>query len=277
MLKEKTCRRCTSGENIFDKVTENENPFKCSKSPPVHLCKLIDLTHAEKVVENKGTPSIEFKEIRRLTRKVYENKKNVDADIKSGEYKIPLNRNQFMRAIKRIHRNLLRDTGVNFNGNFRKDGESVDIDFGPNKFFGCAPQDITPELYELWDKIISPSISKFSQTNPSKKDLAILCGDFLVYFFKIHPFKDGNGRTGRLVCKLILNHFNHDLVIKSGAKATRRYVKALRYSHKKRNRDGLSYFKFSDRRFMNRLVYAYLDKYIYDYSYSPLVDIEPDN
>lgn len=61
-----------------------------------------------------------------------------------------------------------------------------------------------------------------------------ISASFHKYFIYLHPFRDGNGRMGRLFSNFILRQFNHPLLIVE-SQYKNSYIDALKTSHKHKN------------------------------------------
>lgn len=68
---------------------------------------------------------------------------------------------------------------------------------------GALPEDMEMELSELFNEMQGISI----------KDILVASAYFHAKFENIHPFADGNGRTGRLAMNYLLVTHNHPPII----------------------------------------------------------------
>lgn len=66
---------------------------------------------------------------------------------------------------------------------------------------------------------------------------------FHKYFIYLHPFRDGNGRIGRLFSNFILSKFGHPHIIIEG-KDKQQYINALKISHREHNNSPIVAFFF---------------------------------
>jgi fido (protein-threonine AMPylation protein) len=136
--------------------------------------------------------------------------------------------------IRDIHRDIFGATGLPFAGSFRQPGEpDVEVDsLNINHRFSGAKADRIPDLLSGLHVLFCP------EDDPSDLDgVAHRGARLLESLFEIHPFHDGNGRTGRL---LLLHLFFQTSDAKVGtfpkdAKSKRRYLVALRYAHRRRS------------------------------------------
>ena len=72
----------------------------------------------------------------------------------------------------------------------------------------------------------------------------VISAKFHKFFIYLHPFRDGNGRLGRLLSNFILTKTNNPLVIISQEKKNI-YIEALKSSHKHRDLTPIVNFFFS--------------------------------
>lgn len=83
-------------------------------------------------------------------------------------------------------------------------GEYKHHDYVTGKFeIGAAPEDVQEELSELLSELI----------DVKEQDVLTAAAYFHAKFENIHPFADGNGRTGRLAMNYFLVTHNHPPVI----------------------------------------------------------------
>lgn len=83
-------------------------------------------------------------------------------------------------------------------------GEYKHHDFVTGKFeIGAAPEDVQAEISELLSELI----------DVKEQDALTAAAYFHAKFENIHPFADGNGRTGRLAMNYFLVTHNHPPVI----------------------------------------------------------------
>lgn len=71
-----------------------------------------------------------------------------------------------------------------------------------------------------------------------------ISASFHQYFIYLHPFRDGNGRIGRLFSNLILSKFDHPQIIIE-ANDKQQYINALKVSHRERENSPMVSFFFS--------------------------------
>jgi len=96
--------------------------------------------------------------------------------------------------IGNVHSMLLRDTGINCPlGEFRTERISVIGSNGFEYFIACPPESISDEMDSLLEWLIA-----------SPFDEIITAALFFHEFESIHPFQDGNGRTGRTLFHILL-------------------------------------------------------------------------
>lgn len=97
---------------------------------------------------------------------------------------IPIGRKIDISMILSTHRFLMRRLDSRIAGNIRE----VDVWIGGRK--GTNPKEIIEELRRLCNPVIYPISSE------------ILIKRWHIQFEKIHPFEDGNGRTGRILMNI---------------------------------------------------------------------------
>lgn len=149
--------------------------------------------------------------------------------IESNSYTFPDSPIEFIEILKTINGELFKKTKIGFFGKFRKREIYFDVDKHYRE--GSKPEKIEPELTTFFNDYFSNIHSE--QWNVEDRFLR-LCAIFLETFFRIHPFPDGNGRTGRLFLILMGIHstkfyFERFDIHKSDEND---YIHALRVAHK---------------------------------------------
>lgn len=257
----KLCRACRENSGKYPGVVG----FTCTKRPLKKLCSQIDLVHLKNLNLDSGD-IIHFKALLDYKQRILDNKLAIESKFSCGNILVPTNEAQFIETVKEIHSLLFKDSGVNFAGRTREIGELAYVDVNTNQFEGFLSKDINEGLRDLWRCILNPFLHSFAVTRPNRGELAQLGADFFSYFFRIHPFVDGNGRTARLFFQLILQKYNYIFKIRSDRKSMRRYIKSLRYSHRCHFKKGLEYHKSLDRKWMNTYLVQFLVRFILDNS-----------
>ncbi|MCB9542101.1 MAG: Fic family protein [Myxococcales bacterium] len=118
-------------------------------------------------------------------------------------------------------------------GRLRHEAGSVDI--GRHEIITVEPNAIAASLRTLHERLIEP----FDWHGAEQAELARQCARVLVRFFRIHPFCDGNGRTGRLLI-LFLVEASGRFALRpwpNSRRDRRRYLWALRYAHSRSSPD----------------------------------------
>ena len=105
------------------------------------------------------------------------------------EWELPWNKEMMMLA----HRKMLKDVNGIVPGKIREEDVSVVGPDGTEFFRACPPGSIDEELESLIEWL-----------NGSPYDEIITATIFFHEFESIHPFRDGNGRAGRLFFQLLL-------------------------------------------------------------------------
>lgn len=140
---------------------------------------------------------------------------------------------------------IFKDANSRFFGRFRNpDDPTMGIDSGSirHMFEGTKPDLIIEQLNNLW-------INTFGKVELSKMSLtsfSTLAALWMLVFFAIHPFNDGNGRTARFFLSVIgfkagfeLIWWSHEVNVKG--RKQRRYRNALRSCHRYRKRIEMEY------------------------------------
>ena len=91
-----------------------------------------------------------------------------------------------------------------------------------------------PKLLEQTQKVIEEN----------KVHPVIIASSFHKYFIYLHPFRDGNGRLGRLLSNWILTKLEHPQIIIE-SKNKQQYIDALKNSHKHKNNSPINNFFFT--------------------------------
>lgn len=120
-----------------------------------------------------------------------------------------------------------------FGGNIRKDRENVPA-FGQQDMDGALPDKIIPELQKL-----ERETNDLLSSAKSEQEKAQAIAFYHAKFEAIHPFKDGNGRTGRRIAqsqvRALLNKEPHPIVDRDT------YLEAIREVHRTGNIAPLTY------------------------------------
>ena len=150
-----------------------------------------------------------------------------------------------LKLIKELHRIVFKNS-KDFAGKFRKNGEEVAVvdAFGNIKHRGAPSSQIVRLLNEL---------IRWYGKNNRKYPALVLAAVVHNHFETIHPFKDGNGRVGRLLLNNIL--LKHGLPpVNMELKSRQEYYRALQEYQKMRNlRPMIELILREYRRFMKSL------------------------
>lgn len=215
--------------------------FSCSKKR--RFCDLYEITAARMLWEHQSS-SIEKKQLDHINKQLATNAQSlvhliagVESNISVFE-KIFHSNSAFIFKILFNQFNKKLFDSVPFQekmGRFRSDGEVITVDLNVHEFEGSSPQDIGKHMDELWN-ILSVRSRKIDYS--SIESVATFLSFMLVAVFAIHPFNDGNGRTGRYVFRFLARRLGFDIAPYQSAKTRRKWIKALRYAHKRRRSEG---------------------------------------
>jgi fido (protein-threonine AMPylation protein) len=169
-----------------------------------------------------------------ITKEVEKSYYYLKKDIENKLYQFPKTPLEFINLIKFLNKEIFKNTGIGFFGNFRD--REIFFDTGNHCREGSNPQNIEAELITLFNDHF---LNTFSEQWESESRFLRLCAIFLESFFRIHPFPDGNGRTGRLFLILMGIHsqkfyFERFEIHK---KEENNYINALRKAHKLYNHE----------------------------------------
>jgi len=196
-------------DKIKNKLTHNKNlPEKIEKKAiqitnlqegkryprAVNVDFSIKFIYNSNNIEGSKLPEEEVKKIVKIGETNYKNKNEAREafnSIDAFDYLSDFNFN--IASIKRLY-NILTKNLVMENGNpYPRGFKKVDIIVGNSQT--TSPGKVEKELQELLD---------WYKNNRKKIHPIILAFDFHLRYERIHPFRDGNGRTGRLIMNKIL-------------------------------------------------------------------------
>lgn len=110
------------------------------------------------------------------------------------------------KRIKEIHKAILKETddaSKNEQIGAWKTAPNEIINYKGEKISFTAPADVPVKMHDLLNQTNAELDAYFAGKKEAKHPL-IIAADFHLRFVSIHPFFDGNGRTGRILMNLIL-------------------------------------------------------------------------
>lgn len=253
--------------------------FFCIPKTEITLCHVLDKRTIELIFLDNPATFFEFSDFVRFGFHIEHNGSQLQRSISNKKIYKPSSEKGFLISLRRMHEKLFRGIPFKDLGQFRKDR----VWFGTNNnmYEGVDPNDVEKALKALWNDLLEPYLKKKTLT---KDDLTFLCASFFSHFFRIHPFRDGNGRIARSFVKLIMFHYGYEILYKhprgkTEARYTRRYVKALKYSHSKFYRiySVNSYVSIPELKRINKYMISFLDELISVRVPDTAIEIEPSN
>lgn len=155
------------------------------------------------------------------------------SDYVSNLRQFPESDDAFLELLQELHDWIFRAAFPSFAGRFRRRGEVVYFggDNNSHRLEGAAPDQIETELRQLYNIV---RVELDSEQLLNKSGISQLAARFLEKFFRIHPFRDGNGRIGRLMMKLLCESTGRVrmLVLFRETRCRRHYMHALEYAHR---------------------------------------------
>lgn len=192
----------------------------------------------------KQFPSTQLEEFHRNIQRNYARIENAidQEEVLGVEWSYPSSETDLSNLLSALHKAVFENSGLQEFGSFRRDNQTI-------VGYGAAQYDPVPfteiknclgQLYRDW----------FISQAKNKHYLARKVANTLIDLFNIHPFRDGNGRVGRLLAKIIARH--HDYLLHfSGENVLKEYARAIESFRKKDN--SLAFREENTRSYKRRL------------------------
>lgn len=196
------------------------------------LCALFDRSTIELLAEGSGTGKCAVEDAERVQAAL--SKGHFGATRHASTLAFPQSPAEFEEQLVSLHGAIFEPSGFDFGGRFRVGHEHVE--FGgsyQHRMVGADPSDIPQKISELG--------VKFFRGDPqslNREEFIQQAAWFLGEFFRVHPFRDGNGRVARLMLAIAGNASD---TVRLGVwggdgRSRRRYIKALQFAHKASNK-----------------------------------------
>ncbi|MBM4254162.1 MAG: hypothetical protein FJ146_19530 [Deltaproteobacteria bacterium] len=202
--------------------------FSCSKRR--RLCDIVDKDLLEDLYFETGRSKVPMDLVIARSRQIEANYSEIASQILAGGLSPPSDPGQAYSYIGHLCARLSHGIGIKSLGRIRTAAEIVTVDQGRNEFEGVPGQAIETELARAW----SETMVRIKSAR-NTRDFAAAYAYIMVELFRIHPFRDGNGRTTRLLL-MALAHSNGMKLRRfaPSGKDRRRYRDALLYAHRRR-------------------------------------------
>ncbi len=198
------------------------------------MCQIID----ERLLELKTDDFknvVDYEILNDIQKTIAANCSNIKSKIRERQFPFPKDSNGFNSLILNINQEIFKKVQIKKLGRFRITHEDVAIDgdgiANKHSFLGVKSHEIESNLKKIWERLF------VNLDFNNKEHLEILCSKFLVHFFSIHPFNDGNGRTARYFLDILFSQGNFQIDFPSTGKRRRQYIKGLRIAHRIRKED----------------------------------------
>lgn len=221
-------KEITYDEKIINEIYKNNNLVYHFKEFNKDVDQIIEKEFPIKFIFNSNSiegsriPEEDVEKILKGKTTTYKNQNEVQ-EVKNSQKSWEFMKKGFKfntKSIKELHKILTHNLKNNYGDPYVQGFKQVDIVVGPEAMRTASPKDVKPQLKKLLE---------WYKENKNKEFIPKIAFDFYYKYELIHPFEDGNGRTGRLIINKILfdNGYEPLIVFESNKESHHRaFVKA---------------------------------------------------